>query len=169
MLKVRLQRVGRKNDPSFRVVVTDSRRGPKSRNYIELLGSYNPRQKHVSINGDRIKYWMGVGAQVSNTVHNILVNEKVIDKKKINVLPKKSPVVKEKEEKQPEVSTESTEASTKEKTGEQTPDGKDIKTEPESTQKEEIKSKEAVSTDADNTDKKSEEQKVLKSEEKKES
>ncbi|MCH7538497.1 MAG: 30S ribosomal protein S16, partial [Proteobacteria bacterium] len=41
MLKVRLQRVGRRNDPSFRVVVIDSKKGPKSRNYIEMLGSYN--------------------------------------------------------------------------------------------------------------------------------
>lgn len=113
MLKVRLQRVGRKNDPAFRVVVTDSRKGPKTRNYIELLGSYNPRQKTVSINGERIKYWMSVGAQASNTVHNILVNEKVIDKKKINVLPKKSPIVKEKpkeeEKKETEASVESKE------------------------------------------------------------
>ncbi len=95
MLKVRLQRVGRKNDPSFRVVVTDSRRGPKSGNYIENLGSYNPRAKSLNLNGERIKHWIANGAQVSDTVHNLLVKEKVIEGKKINVLPKKSPVVKE--------------------------------------------------------------------------
>ncbi|MCH8889292.1 30S ribosomal protein S16 [Patescibacteria group bacterium] len=98
MLKVRLQRVGRKNDPSFRVVVTDSRRGPKSGNYIENLGSYSPRAKSLSLNSDRIKHWIAMGAQVSDTVHNLLVKEKVIDGKSINVLPKKSPVVKKDKE-----------------------------------------------------------------------
>ena len=83
MLKVRLQRVGRRNDPSFRVVVTDSTRGPKSGKYIEMLGSYNPRQKSVVLNGDRIKYWMSVGAKPSDTMHNMLIAEGVIKGKKI--------------------------------------------------------------------------------------
>ena len=95
MLKVRLQRVGRKNDPSFRVIVTDSTRGPKSGKYIEMLGSYNPRQKRVALNGDRIKYWMSVGAKATGTMHNILIKEKIIEGKKINVLPKKTPIKKE--------------------------------------------------------------------------
>jgi len=95
MLKVRLQRVGRRNDPSFRVVVTDSTRGPKSGKYIEMLGSYNPRQKRVALNEDRIKYWMSVGAKVTDTMHNILVKEKITSGKKINVLPKKKPIKKE--------------------------------------------------------------------------
>ncbi|MCH7597723.1 30S ribosomal protein S16 [Patescibacteria group bacterium] len=93
MLKVRLQRVGRRNDPSFRVVVTDSTRGPKSGKYIEMLGSYNPRQKSVVLNGDRIKYWMSVGAKVTGTMHNLLIKEKITSGKKVNVLPKKSPIV----------------------------------------------------------------------------
>ena len=95
MLKVRLQRVGRRNDPSFRVVVTESTRGPKSGKYIEMLGSYNPRQKTVALKGDRIKYWLSVGAQVTGTVHNLLIKEKITTGKKINVLPKKSPIKKE--------------------------------------------------------------------------
>lgn len=95
MLKVRLQRVGRRNDPSFRVVVTESTRGPKSGKYIEMLGSYNPRQKTVALKGDRIKYWLSVGAQVTGTMHNLLIKEKITTGKKINVLPKKSPIKKE--------------------------------------------------------------------------
>ena len=95
MLKVRLQRVGRRNDPSFRVVVTESTRGPKSGKYIEMLGSYNPRQKSVALKGDRIKYWLSVGAQVTGTMHNLLIKEKITTGKKINVLPKKSPIKKE--------------------------------------------------------------------------
>ena len=95
MLKIRLQRVGRKNNPAFRVVVTDSKRGPKSGDNVELLGSYNPHSNEAKIDGDRVKHWMSVGAQVSDTVHNLLIREKIMEGKKINVLPKKSPIVKE--------------------------------------------------------------------------
>ena len=95
MLKMRLQRIGRKNDASYRLIVTDSRRGPKSGKHIDLLGSYNPKQSHFSVNGDKAREWIKKGAQVSDTVHNLLVSHKVIEGKKINVLPRKSPVVDE--------------------------------------------------------------------------
>lgn len=95
MLKIRLQRIGRKNDPSFRIVVTDSRKGPKSGKYVELLGSYNPRQNSLNIKGERVSHWILNGAQVSGTVHNILIKEGIIQGEKMNVLPKKTPVVKE--------------------------------------------------------------------------
>jgi len=95
MLKIRLQRVGRKNDPSFRIVVTDSHNGPKSGRFLEILGSHNARFGKPQIKGDRVKHWISQGAQVSDTVHNLLVNEKVIEGKKVNVLPKKSPIKKE--------------------------------------------------------------------------
>lgn len=108
MLKIRLQRVGRKNDASFRVVVTDSKRGVKSGGNVEILGSYSPRTNKAQIKSDRVKYWMSVGAGVSDTVHNLLIDNKIIEGKKVNVLPKKSPIVKEKseeEEKKEEVKT----------------------------------------------------------------
>jgi small subunit ribosomal protein S16 len=96
MLMIRLQRVGRKHEPTFRVVLTDSKNGPRSGKFLEILGSYDARDKNVTkINADRIKYWMSVGAKVSDTVHNFLVSQKVIDAKKINVLPKKAPIIKE--------------------------------------------------------------------------
>ena len=91
MLIIRLQRRGRKNDPSFRVLVVDHHTGPKSGNYVEMVGSYDPRVDRVDLKSERIKYWMSQGAQVSNTVHNLLVSQKVIDAKKRNVLPKKTP------------------------------------------------------------------------------
>ena len=47
------------------------------------------------LNGERIKHWIANGAQVSETLHNMLVNEKIISGKKINVLPKKKPIVKD--------------------------------------------------------------------------
>jgi small subunit ribosomal protein S16 len=96
MLMIRLQRTGRKHEPTFRLVLTDSKNGPKSGKFLEILGSHDPRHKDLtSIKGDRIKEWMTKGVQLSGTVHNLLIEKKVIDGKKINVLPKKTPIVKE--------------------------------------------------------------------------
>lgn len=95
MLKMRLQRVGRKNDPSFRVIVIDSRSGPRSGKNVDNLGSYNPKSNLMSINGESAKSWIAKGVQVSPTVHNLLVTNKIIEGKKINVLSKKSPIVDE--------------------------------------------------------------------------
>jgi len=101
MLKIRLQRIGRKNDPSFRVVLTDSKNSTKSGKFLEILGTYNPKAKDdnlkKNLENDRIKYWMSQGAKCSDTIHNFLVHDKVIEGKKINVLPKKKPTVKRKE------------------------------------------------------------------------
>ncbi|MEX0909701.1 MAG: 30S ribosomal protein S16 [Candidatus Paceibacterota bacterium] len=95
MLKIRLKRVGRKHDPSFRLVVLESRRGPKSGDYIENLGSYNARTDEKNVNGERVTHWITMGAKPSDTAHNLLVELGVITGKKVNVLPKKSPIVKE--------------------------------------------------------------------------
>lgn len=95
MLTIRLQRRGRVNDPSFRVIVVDSKRGPKSGDYLEMLGSYDARVNRVELEGERIKHWISKGAQVSDTVHNLLVSKGVIEGKKKNVLPKKSPIKKD--------------------------------------------------------------------------
>lgn len=92
---MRLQRVGRKNDPSYRIVVTDKRTGPKSNKHIAILGSYNPKMNQTQLKADEAKEWLSKGVQPSDTVHNILVAQKVIDAKKLNVLPKKSPIVDE--------------------------------------------------------------------------
>ncbi len=91
MLTIRLQRVGRKNDPSFRVILVESKRAAKTGHFNELLGSYDPRSDRVALKADRIKYWIGMGATLSDTVHNLLISQKIIEGKKINVLPRKSP------------------------------------------------------------------------------
>ncbi len=95
MLMMRLQRVGRKNDPSYRIVVTDKRTGPKSNKHIAILGSYNPKMDHIQLDVEAAKVWLSKGVQPSDTVHNILVGQKVIDGKKVNPLPRKSPIVDE--------------------------------------------------------------------------
>jgi small subunit ribosomal protein S16 len=97
MLKIRLQRIGRKNDPAFRVVLTDSKNSTKSGKFKEILGSYNLKKGEVLFKADRISYWMSNGAQVSDTVHNFLVHQNLITGKKKNVLSKKSPTKARKE------------------------------------------------------------------------
>ena len=97
MLKIRLQRIGRKNDPAFRAVLTDSKNSTKSGRFLEIVGIYNPKAGDTNFKADRIKYWMSKGAQLSDTMHNFMVHEKIIPGKKVNVLPKKKPTLKRKE------------------------------------------------------------------------
>jgi small subunit ribosomal protein S16 len=85
MLKIRLQRVGRKNDPSFRIVVTERTNATRSGKFLEIVGAYDVKKGGVELNADRIKYWLSKGAQATGTVHNMLVRAKVIDAKKIAV------------------------------------------------------------------------------------
>lgn len=95
MLKIRMQRTGRINQPSFRIVVTEHTAAPQAGKYVERVGFYNPRSKERTLVEDRIKYWMSVGAKPSGTVHNMLVSAGVLNAKKINVLPKKTVAKKE--------------------------------------------------------------------------
>jgi len=95
MLIIRLQRVGRKNDPSFRVVVADSRRSAASGRVVEILGSYDARKNKSQLNEERIKYWISKGAKTSDTIHNLLINSKIIEGKKINVSSSKGVLKKE--------------------------------------------------------------------------
>jgi small subunit ribosomal protein S16 len=95
MLMMRLQRVGRKNDPSYRIVVTDKRTGVKSDKHVDRLGSYNPKMNHIQLDTEKVKEWLSKGVQPSDTMHNLLISQKVIEGKKINVLPRKSPIVDE--------------------------------------------------------------------------
>ncbi len=97
MLKIRLQRIGRKNDPSFLAVLTDSKNSTKSGRFLEILGTYNPKAGETNFKTDRIKELISKGAQTSETMHNFLVHQKVVAGKKINVLPKKKPTKKRKE------------------------------------------------------------------------
>ena len=95
MLKIRLQRVGRVHEPSFRLVLTDSKNSAKSGKFLEILGNYDSRRSEQSnFKADRISYWISRGAQVSGTVHNLLITKKIIEGKKINVLPLKKSIIK---------------------------------------------------------------------------
>jgi small subunit ribosomal protein S16 len=97
MLMIRLQRVGRKHEPTFRVVLVDSKRSTKSGQALEVLGNHDTRKakNNSNVDGDRIKYWISKGAQLSDTMRNLLISKKIITGKKVNALPKKRPIKKE--------------------------------------------------------------------------
>ena len=75
MVKLRLTRMGGKKRPFFRIVATDSRAKRDGR-FIEILGTYDPVKNppEVRLQDDRVKYWLSVGAQPSNTVKALLKN-----------------------------------------------------------------------------------------------
>ena len=79
MLMIRFQRIGRKNDPAFRIAVLDKASGPKAGKYVDLVGTYNPKTKAVTLKPEAIKSWMSKGAQVSPSLHNLLVKEGVVE------------------------------------------------------------------------------------------
>lgn len=95
MLMIRLQRVGRTNHAEFRIIVTEHARSAKTGDYVEVIGHYNPHTDKISIDADKVQTWISKGAKASPTVHNLLITAGVLKGKKINVLPKKTPPVKE--------------------------------------------------------------------------
>lgn len=100
MLSIRLSRVGKKDQPNYRLIVVDKRRDPWG-NYLENLGTYNPlvKPKQVKFNVERVKYWLSVGAKPTATVWNLLVDQKLVTgakmkatvggKKQVDAEPKK--------------------------------------------------------------------------------
>lgn len=77
MLVIRLQRTGRRNYPSFKIVVADKRNSSTAGRFVEEVGFYNPSTKEKILHKERITYWIGVGAQPSPTVHNMLVGDNI--------------------------------------------------------------------------------------------
>ncbi len=78
MLVIRLSRFGKKKKPFYRVVVTDKRR-PRDGRFVEIVGTYDPLKKPAEVNFDaeRVKYWLGCGAQPSDTVRSLLRAQKI--------------------------------------------------------------------------------------------
>lgn len=92
---IRFQRIGRTNDPAFRISVLEKERAAKAGAIVEQVGTYNPKTKALTLNAESIKAWIGKGAQPTDSVHNLLVSQGVIEGKKRNVLPKKTAPKKE--------------------------------------------------------------------------
>ena len=80
MLKIRLRRTGQKHQPSYRVVVAD-KDSPRDGRFVEILGHYNPRTEPVTfeVKEDRVRHWVSVGAQPTETVHRLLHARGMID------------------------------------------------------------------------------------------
>ncbi len=73
MLRIRLARTGAKKKSTYRVVVIDRERARDGR-FVEIVGHYNPRQSppEIKLNRERVDYWIGRGAQPSETVQSFL-------------------------------------------------------------------------------------------------
>lgn len=96
MLRIRLTRCGKINQVFYRIVVAEAKRPIKGR-FIEILGFLNPHTKEISLKKERIQYWLSVGAKPSDTMHNLLVDHKLIQEKKINKFKNKKKSAEEKE------------------------------------------------------------------------
>ena len=93
MLAIRFNRTGKRNQASFRVVLQEKGKAP-GRRHVEILGSWNPHTKETVLKNDRILYWIGQGAEVSDSVHNLLVKNSVIEGTK-RAIKMEKPAVKE--------------------------------------------------------------------------
>ncbi|HTM68579.1 MAG TPA: 30S ribosomal protein S16 [Candidatus Binatia bacterium] len=84
MLVIRLTRVGKRKQPTYRVVVQDKTKDPWGK-AKDIIGQYNPRTKPKTVifKEDRVKFWIEKGAQPSPTVHNLLVDAKIISGEKL--------------------------------------------------------------------------------------
>lgn len=78
MVTLKLARIGKKSQASFRLIATDKRRDPYGR-ALEILGHYSPREKKATINAERVKHWFSKGAQATDTVWNLLIKEKIVE------------------------------------------------------------------------------------------
>ncbi|HWQ14002.1 MAG TPA: 30S ribosomal protein S16 [Roseiflexaceae bacterium] len=80
MVTIRLRRQGKTKQPSYRIVIAD-KRSPRDGKFIEIIGHYNPirQPKVLEVKGDRARYWLGVGAQPSDTVVRLLKQAGVLD------------------------------------------------------------------------------------------
>lgn len=82
MLTIKLSKIGKTNKKVFRLVISEKGRDPYG-NVLEILGSYDPYSKNLQAKADRVKYWISKGAQMTNTVNNLLVGQNVIEGKKV--------------------------------------------------------------------------------------
>lgn len=83
MLTIRLSRVGKTKQPTYRLIVSEKTKDPWG-DYLEKLGFYNPRANPpvIQFKAERIKYWLSKGAQTSVTVNNLLIAQKIIEGEK---------------------------------------------------------------------------------------
>lgn len=88
MVRIRLRRMGKKHQPTYRIVVADAR-SPRDGKFIEIIGNYAPTRqpKILNIDGARAKYWLGVGAQPSETVEYLFKKSGVVEGEAATAVP----------------------------------------------------------------------------------
>lgn len=141
MLMIRLSRVGKKKYATYRIVIQEKARDPWAK-ALEILGNYNPHTKELVCKEDRIKHWLAMGAQASDTVHNLFITKGIIEgtKKRNSTLNKKSDVAKRAEAAKSKAESEAKPEEKKEDPEEKTPATEEIKPEtPAEEVKEEVK------------------------------
>lgn len=89
MVKIRLTRTGKKNYANYRMVITNNREKRDSK-VIEYVGFYNPHTKELKLESERINYWLGVGAQPSESARSLLVKGGVVNKPEYKRVYKKT-------------------------------------------------------------------------------
>jgi len=110
MLAIRFNRVGKKNKAQFRIVVQEHTAVPGGR-HVEILGSYDPHLKKGVFKNERIKYWIGNGAQVSDSVYNLFIKQGIVtDKKRHIKIGKKKKKGEEEEAEKPSSASADTKA-----------------------------------------------------------
>lgn len=85
MLVIKFFRVGKKNQPSFKIVVAEQGTPTRGGRFVEQIGFYNPISKEKVLNSERIKYWISVGAKPTPRTKNLFITEKIIEGKKVDV------------------------------------------------------------------------------------
>jgi small subunit ribosomal protein S16 len=87
-----MHRIGKTNQPSFKIVVVDKRKSAAAGSFLEEVGQINRAVKSLNLNKERAAYWLKQGAMPSPSVHNIFIDQKLIEGKKIasHSKPKKS-------------------------------------------------------------------------------
>lgn len=83
MLVFRLFRIGKNNQPAYKIVVTDKRNPTHGGRFVEQVGTYNPVSKEKKFEKERIQYWLKQGVQPSPTLHNLFIQENILEGKKI--------------------------------------------------------------------------------------
>lgn len=77
MVRIRLQRFGKKGKPFYRIVAANAK-APRDGAFIEILGTYDPKTSDIRIKGDRVKYWLKKGAQPTDIVEKFLRREEIM-------------------------------------------------------------------------------------------
>ena len=105
-LKIRLSRGGSKKRPFYRIVVAEAA-APRDGRYVERVGHYNPmvskeHENRLSVNGERVKFWMDKGAKPTDRVHKLLSLVDILKAPEIRDQPKKSAIGKKRAEREAE-------------------------------------------------------------------